>query len=215
MTAVAVTAVAVTTAVAPGAGAPPVRRGRQRSEAADQAILAATIDVLAADGYGGLTMAAVIARAAVSSATLYRRWPTKQHLVAAALASLDAEVVDVDSGTLEGDITALVDGIAATLAVRRDDLAEDVAIELRRNPEFRAAVNAKFLRPRIELLEGVLARARQRGELGTGLDAEVAYSFVSGPVHHRVFVQDKPATPAFRRMVVTGALAALRAIAPT
>ena len=38
------------------------RPGRQRSEAADQAILAAALDLLAIDGYGGLTMAAVIAR---------------------------------------------------------------------------------------------------------------------------------------------------------
>ena len=35
-------------------------------------------------------MSAVIAAAGVSSATLYRRWPTKQQLVAAALASLRA-----------------------------------------------------------------------------------------------------------------------------
>jgi AcrR family transcriptional regulator len=199
----------MTTAVAP-----PVRRGRQRSEVADHAILSATIDVLASDGYGGLTMAGVIARAAVSSATLYRRWPTKQHLVAAALASLHAEVVDVDTGSLAGDVAALVEGLAASMSMSRADLAEDVAIELRRNPDFRAAVNEKFLVPRVEVLRGVLDRARDRGELGAGLHADVAYSFVSGPLHHRVTVQGKPATPAFRRTVVTAALAALHALAP-
>ena len=112
----------------------PARRGRQRSEVADQAILSATLDLLAANGYGGLTMAAVITRAAVSSATLYRRWPTKQHLVAAALASLVSEVIDIDTGTLEGDLAALIDSIADTHAVQRDELAEHVAVELRRIP---------------------------------------------------------------------------------
>ncbi|MBU3702145.1 MAG: helix-turn-helix transcriptional regulator, partial [Acidimicrobiia bacterium] len=68
-----------------------VRPGRQRSEAADHAILSATLDLLSETGYGALTVAAVIARSGVSSATLYRRWPTKQDLVAAALASLHAE----------------------------------------------------------------------------------------------------------------------------
>src|SRR4249919_3171526 len=110
------------TAAATGAGAG--RPGRQRSEAADQAILAAALDVLALDGYSGMTMAAVIAKAGVSSATLYRRWPAKQDLVAAALASLHAEIVDIDTGSLEGDVTALVRSIAATATVRREDLAE-------------------------------------------------------------------------------------------
>lgn len=196
------------------ATAPVSRPGRQRSEAADQAILAAAIDVLAAEGYGGLTMAAVIARAGVSSATLYRRWADKQHLVAAALASLHAEIVDVDSGTLEGDLAAFLGGIAAAMSVRRDDLAEDVAVELRRNPEFREAVNEKFLVPRLEVLGSILDRARQRGDLGAGLSASVAMSILAGPLHHRAFVLGRPISGPFVRTVLAGGVAALRALAP-
>jgi AcrR family transcriptional regulator len=192
----------------------PPRRGRQRSEVADQAILNATLEILAEEGFGGLTMAAVIARSAVSSATLYRRWPTKQDLVAGALASLDPGMTDVDAGSLEGDIAALINGLAEALSAHRDDLAEAVAHELRRNPDFRAAVNDKFLRPRLAVFDSVLRRARERGELGNGVTTTVAYSFVSGPLHHRVFVLGEAANPAFRRLVVTGALAALRALAP-
>jgi len=190
------------------------RRGRQRSEVADQAILAATLELLKAEGYGGLTMAAVIAKSGVSSATLYRRWPTKQELVAAALASLSSDIVDADTGTLHGDVAALVNDVADALAMNHDDFAEDVAVELRRNPALRAAVNDKFLRPRIEVFDNVLQRARQRGELGPGLSTVVGYSFVSGPLHHRVYVMGEAITPAFRRAVVSGALAALRALAP-
>lgn len=190
------------------------RRGRQRSEVADQAILTATLELLKAEGYGGLTMAAVIAKSGVSSATLYRRWPTKQELVAAALASLSSDIVDADTGTLEGDVAALVNDVADALAMNEHDFAEDVAVELRRNPDLRAAVNDKFLHPRIDVFDKMLQRARARGELGTGLSTVVGYSFVSGPLHHRVYVMGESITPAFRRAVTTGALAALRALAP-
>ena len=190
------------------------RPGRQRSEAADQAILAAALDVLAADGYGGFTMAAVIAKAGVSSATLYRRWDTKQQLVAAALSLLHSEIVDVDTGTLVGDVTAIIRSVAEAMSVQRDDLSESVAVELRRNSEFRAAVNEKFLVPRVVVLGHVLGRARERGELGSGLSAEVAMSFLSGPLTHRVHVVGEPLTSAFVRSTVIGALAALRALAP-
>lgn len=199
---------------AAAATAPVARPGRQRSEAADQAILAATLDLLSAEGYGGLTVAAVIARAGVSSATLYRRWPDKQHLVAAALASLHAEIVDVDSGSLEGDLAAFLGGIAEAMSLRRDDLAEDVAVELRRNPEFREAVNEKFLVPRLAVLQAILERARARGDLGGGLGAEVAMSILAGPLHHRAFVLGQPIRPAFVRSVLTGGIAALQALAP-
>ena len=133
------------------------RPGRQRSEAADQAILAATLDVLAAEGYGGLTMAAVIARSGVSSATLYRRWPTKQELVAAALASLHPAVVDVDTGSLEGDVAAFVKSVAQSMTPERDELRQDVAVALSANPDFRAAINEKFVRA-----PGAGARPRAR-----------------------------------------------------
>jgi AcrR family transcriptional regulator len=170
--------------------------------------------VLAADGYAGLTMAAVIARAGVSSATLYRRWQTKHDLVAAAIASLHHEIVDIDNGSLESDIAALVRSVAEAMAVRRDDVSEQVALAVRHNPEFSAALREKFLLPRLAVLGRILDRARQRGELGSGLSATVAMSFVSGPLHHRVYVLGEPLTAPFQRSTVTAALAALAALAP-
>jgi len=190
------------------------RPGRQRSEAADQAILAATLDVLASDGYGGLTMAAVIARSGVSSATLYRRWTTKQELVAAALASMHPAITPIDTGTLDGDVHELVRAVSTSLSVRRDDINEDVAVALRQSAEFRAAVHEKFVEPRVAVLRQILEQARGRNELGGGLGVEVAMSFVVGPLHHRVYVMDEPLSPAFQRAATTAALATLRALAP-
>lgn len=190
------------------------RPGRQRSEAADQAILNATLDVLAVAGYGALTMASVIGKSGVSSATLYRRWPTKQQLVAAALASLHPEIVPIDSGTLESDLYELVHAIADSMSVRREDLADDVGVELRRNPEFRAAVNEKFIVPRLRVLELILENACARGEIGTDLDPRVAMSFVSGPMHHRLYVLGEIVDQKFADSVAIAALAALRAISP-
>lgn len=195
------------------------RPGRQRSEAADHAILAATLDLLAEDGYGAMTMASVIARSGVSSATLYRRWPTKQDLVAAALASLHPAIVDEDTGSLDGDVAAFVRSVSASMSYRREDLRQDIAVALSGEPEFRAAVNEKFVAPRVAVLSHILDRARDRGELGAGrpgrrLTAEAATSFVIGPLHHRVYVMGRPASPAFQRGVVAAASASLRALAP-
>lgn len=191
------------------------RPGRQRSEAADHAILDATLELLGEHGYASLTVASVIARSGVSSATLYRRWPTKQDLVAAALATLHAEIVDIDTGSLRDDVVAMVHAAADAMTVRREDLADDLAVELRRNPEFRAAVNEKFILPRRRVMGAIVDRAQARGELGPHIDAETAIAFIAGPLHHRMYVQGKPLGPSFRRTVAAGALAALSAVATT
>lgn len=188
--------------------------GRKRSEAADQAILSATLDLLAVHGFGGLTMASVISRSGVSSATLYRRWPTKQELVAAALASLHAEIVDIDTGSLAGDIERTARSVADAMSVKREDLAEDLAVELRRNAEFRVAINETFIVPRLEVLASIIRRARSRGEIGDGIDAKLAMALVSGPLHNLRYVQGEELTDERITSVATAALAAIRAVAP-
>lgn len=69
-------------------GEPPteVRRGRTQSQARTQAILDATHEALLDSGWDRLRMQDVADRAGAGLSTIYRRWPTKEHLVAAALA---------------------------------------------------------------------------------------------------------------------------------
>src|SRR5882757_7053536 len=58
---------------------------RRRGAQLDDAIYQACIDELQENGYLGLTMDKIAARARTGKATLYRRWPSKVELVADAL----------------------------------------------------------------------------------------------------------------------------------
>jgi AcrR family transcriptional regulator len=55
--------------------------GRPRDQRIDRAVLAATNELLERDGYGQLTIAAIAERAGTTKTAIYRRWPTKAHLV--------------------------------------------------------------------------------------------------------------------------------------
>ena len=77
--------------------------GRPRSAQADEAILQATLELLATDGYRRLTIEAVRERAGVGKATIYRRYGSKEELVSAAIAHLNSDIpLPDDTGSLQG-----------------------------------------------------------------------------------------------------------------
>ncbi|SEO23304.1 transcriptional regulator, TetR family [Actinacidiphila rubida] len=85
------------------------RTGRPRSAAADRAILQATREALAEQGWGALALGDVAARAGVAKTTLYRRWAGKNELVVDAIAALFEEQLELpDLGSLAADIEGVV-----------------------------------------------------------------------------------------------------------
>src|SRR5687768_8747678 len=96
-------------------------RGRPRDTGADRRILDAARQALFTAGYAGLAIDEVAQRAGVAKTTLYRRWPTKDHLAIAVYADmLDRDVPVTDTGDVRADLTAYLQQIAGALqAVRR------------------------------------------------------------------------------------------------
>lgn len=177
------------------------RPGRHRSEAAGELILATTLDCLREYGYAGLTMAAVIERAGVSSATLYRRWATKPELVAAAIEFIAPEPTDLDTGSLVSDVTALVRDIAKAY-VARNAFAESMLGDALVDEELTEMIKQKIVRPRIRLLERILGRAVERGELADPPSAETANALLVGPLYYRLKASGQAFTPSFLAHVV-------------
>jgi AcrR family transcriptional regulator len=187
------------------------RPGRHRSEAADEAIIGAALELLGTHGYDGVTMAAVIERAGVSSATVYRRFAGKHELIAAAVATLAPAALEIDTGTLHGDVKAFIAAVSRAITNRREDVMDALSMHSKRDPVLRESLREKFLEPRLATVHAILERARARGELERVPNDEVAFSLVTGPCYHRAFVLGHPLTPAFQRSAVEAAVAALRA----
>ena len=89
------------------------RPGRPRSAAADASIVRATLELLLEEGYRGLTMEQVRARAGVGKATLYRRYGSKQDLVSAAIQHLNQPLELPDTGSVRADILGFARSLSA------------------------------------------------------------------------------------------------------
>src|SRR3954451_10610059 len=100
--------------------------GRAGGPRKAQEIFDATLDMLAAHGYEGLTIEGVAERSGVNKTTIYRWWPSKAALLGAALVEADLLGFEPpDTGSLRGDFVAVVEGIRRLLT---EPPARDIAV---------------------------------------------------------------------------------------
>jgi AcrR family transcriptional regulator len=166
----------MTTAATPGAdgataaeaqAAP--RRGRPRSQASEEAILAATLDLLA-DGSGPSTVSinAIAKRARTGKDTIYRRWPCKEDLLLDALAS-QQRTIDIPT---DGPVR---DGLIAALASLIERLQDDRSRRILRGlygagdefPKLRRRYQQEVLEERREKVRALVRAGIARGELAS------------------------------------------------
>lgn len=159
----------------------PAGRGRPRDPRTEQAITQAARRLLARDGYDQVSIEAIAREAEVSRPTVYRRWPSKTHLVFDAV--FDSRVGDVlsRSGEFEADLHRFVAGVfdfwrspevaAAALGILADR---------HRDPELFIRTQ-QLLDEQTRTAFGALIRAGiDQGVLDADVDAEMAYDAVVG-----------------------------------
>jgi AcrR family transcriptional regulator len=95
----------------PAVARAPGHRSRRTSGDVEEAILAATLEILDEAGFKDLTVEAVAARAGAAKTAVYRRWPSKVPLVDA-LARSQPALVAPDTGDLRTDMIALWKNLA-------------------------------------------------------------------------------------------------------
>jgi AcrR family transcriptional regulator len=155
--------------------------GRPRSNQSHQAILQATLKLLAEVGFERMSIEAIATCAGVGKTTIYRRYNSKEELVADAIESLRAEVVIPDTGTLWGDMDALIHNAAQITLnpVERQAVAMIIS-SASSNSQFAQIYWTKYLQPRRQAFEVVIERAKTRNEVQENLDPALVFDTISG-----------------------------------
>ncbi len=155
--------------------------GRPRSTQSDQAILQATLELLAEVGFERMSIDAIAARAGVGKPTIYRRYKGKEELVADAIESFREEVVLPDTGNLWSDIDALIKNAAQiTLSPLGRQTVAMIISSASSNPEFAQIYWTKYLQPRRKSFAVVIERAKVRNEIQADLDPDLVFDAMSG-----------------------------------
>jgi len=186
--------------------APAARTGRKRDHTRDPEILDATLDVLAETGYDGMTIDQVAARAKAGKATLYRRWPSKAELVIDAVACMKREALSPDAlpdtGTLRGDLVAMIKPPSIEDAERKLRIMTGVVSMLSKQPHLREAVQAAMVEPRAAANRFLLQRAIRRGEIRPDCDVDTLALLSASMVCYRTLIQQLPVDREFLLVVI-------------
>lgn len=162
----------------------PKSRGRPRSEEVDHAIVEAVLDTLASSGVSSLTMAGVAERAGVGKATLYRRFPDKDVMLAAAIERMREQVVNVaDKGSAYDRLLAMMERTRQSVPHSRNGRIMLIALaESVNNPELARMVYERVLTPRRAIIRDIIQEGIDSGEFSDQLDIDVAMPTVVGPM---------------------------------
>jgi AcrR family transcriptional regulator len=154
---------------------------RRRGRELEDALLDAAWSQLVAGGYGAFTFDAVAERAGTSRPVLYRRWPTRQALVVAAMqhyVACGSRPVP-DTGSLRGDVIALLMQANETRAGAAAVISAQLGTYYQENETTPAELREQLLRDRTSAMETVMHRALERGEISA---AQVTPRIVSLPL---------------------------------
>ncbi len=148
--------------------------GRRWSDEREREVLDAALAVLAEDGFAGMTIDAVAARAQASKASLYRRWGDKAELVADAIrCHASRQAPPPETGDLRTDVTAYLRHLQQAFQGEDGALMVAMTAERVRHPDLAQEFDRRFVADKRRRMHEMLTAAVDRGELDADTDIDV------------------------------------------
>jgi AcrR family transcriptional regulator len=176
--------------------------GRPRDPHADDAIMRAALDLLVERGVERTSIEQVAKRAGVAKVTVYRRWRTKEDLLAQAVEGLREDLPTVTAHREPDE--ALPDVIARLLprwgellsAPRFRALSARVLAAGADHPRLLEVYRTHYVLPRRERARAIMVRAQAEGHLAADADVDVLIDMMEGAVIQRLLLTPGPLDPA-------------------
>ena len=146
-------------------------QGRPKDPRVDAALITAAIEVLNESGWAAFTTTEVARRAGASTASLYRRWPSKQALAGAVARHIaQAELSGIDTGSLEGDVRELLARKHRILEAATGPALLSLMGQAAHDPELRQILHDDVYLAVRDQLCALIGQAVRRGELAGSID---------------------------------------------
>jgi AcrR family transcriptional regulator len=185
----------------------PSTKVNRRVEHSRHTVLATAFELLSEGGVASFTVDEVARHSGVAKTTIYRHWPTREALVIDACSRMIAQQETPDTGSLEGDVTAILVEIAQLLQTANwSFVLPSIVDTAERDPEF-AEIHSRIQRGHTAPLREVLQRAAGRGELSAHADVSTIVAALLGPLFYRRWFSREQIDDQFVKAIIKRVLA--------
>jgi AcrR family transcriptional regulator len=187
--------------------------GRPRDESIDTEVVSAVLTLLKTRGYRAVTIEGIARKVKRARTSIYRRWPSKRHLVAYAVLNELGDNPAADTGTLREDLEAAVSTLLSAFAGPLGQALAGLVADMAQDPELADTIREEVLAARRKSMREAFVRARARGgEVRADLDIELVLDMLTAPFYYRTLFGHAPVTRRMTREIVSYVL---RLVAPS
>jgi AcrR family transcriptional regulator len=176
--------------------------GRPRDNSIDHDVVGAVLSVLRTQGYRAVTIENIAARVQRARTSLYRRWPSKRHLVAFAVVHELGEEPASDSGSLREDLQAAVATLQKAFAGPLGSALAGLLADMAHDPVLAQLIRTNVLVRRRHSMRAALRRGQARREIAAGLDHELLLDMLTAPYYFRALFWHAPITARMNGKIV-------------
>ena len=190
------------------------RRTGGRSARIQTAVFEATIRLLQERGYEAFSFATIGEQTGVHETTLYRRWKTKEQLVAEATASLVEQDIPIpDTGAFRSDLIHLLQSLRLFMQSTTGQAIIEVGLAARNVPTI-GVLSQRYWQRRNALIRPLFERAIARGELSAQTDLSLLFEMLIGVFYVRLSLLREPMDEALPERIVDLVLSGMGARFP-
>jgi AcrR family transcriptional regulator len=185
--------------------------GRPRDERIDAEVVSAVLAALGNGGYGAVTIDGIARKVKRARTSIYRRWPSKRHLVVYAVLSEMGDNPAPDTGSLRADLEAVAETLLNAFAGLLGHALAGLVADMAEDAELAETIRREVLAARRRSMREALMRATARGEIRPDLDMELVLDMLTGPFYFRTLFGHAPLSRRMSREIVDYVLRAVAA----
>lgn len=161
------------------------RTGRPRDPHIDTAVLKATLAVLDESGYARLTIDEVARRAGTTKPAVYRRWPSRQQLVLAALGLRLGGARARDTGCTLCDVDECLRVFVRAFRRISPEVLGPLLADCANDAQLQRAFMTMLFDPPRAAVRHTLDRAYEKGDLREDADRELVVDLLGSLIYYR------------------------------
>jgi AcrR family transcriptional regulator len=136
-------------------------------------------------GYQSITMEGISRKIGRARASLYRRWPSKRHLVAYAVVSELGAHPSPDTGSLRLDLMRTVETLITGFQGALGSALAGLVGEMADDPVLARTIRRDVLAKRRRSIRAAFRRGIKRGEIRSDINVELFMDMLTAPFYFR------------------------------